>query len=114
MTTAELLLLALILAGPCQRLLPTACVIISRELAVTSTPVLSHITNRNNLAEPRANNNYDSVILDSDEIESATPIRVCDTPTTMTTTATTTTPTTTPTATTTKRHKHLTEYWGGD
>jgi hypothetical protein len=61
-----------------------------------------------------ANNNYDSVILDSDEIESATPIRVCDTPTTTTTTATTTTPTTTPTTTTTKRHKHLTEYWGGD
>jgi hypothetical protein len=58
------------------------------------------------------NSNYD-VILDTDEIKSATPIGGCNTPTKTATTGTTTTPTTTPTTTTTKRHKHLTEYWGG-
>ena len=67
----------------------------------------SALTHHQSQQPGAANNNYD-VILDSDEIESATPIGGYDT-----TTATTTTPTTTPTTTTTKRHKHLTEYWGG-
>jgi hypothetical protein len=53
-TSAEMLPLALVLAGPCPRLLPTVCTIIFRELAVTSTTVLSHIPNRYNLARPIA------------------------------------------------------------